>query len=214
MAAESIVAADWELEGFLTKLRWPIRVDGGYSDIDAVGIATSGRVRLAECKVRMGPQHVYVLDEDVDFVEWLGTWCGCVENIARLWNEPPAWLPAYEDTESLEMWFCANLWFKCEDARRVAEQRFTEYLKSRCPTKLRSKVSGRVVSTRDVIVSIVRRVHGRVIDDGHGRRFGYPILDVVRELVRFANPKPQDGGRCSQDIASQTRDQLLAALGM
>lgn len=214
MATESIVAADWELDGFLAKLRWPIRVDGGYSDIDVVGISAEGQVRLAECKVRMGPRLVYVLREQSDFVEWLGSWGNCVANIARLWNDPPPWLPTMQATNSVEMWFCANLWFDTEAAQDAAQRQFTKFIQAQCPTKLRSKVSGRVISTRDVILSIVKRVRSRIIDDAHGRRFGNPVLDVIRELIRFSNPRPKDGGKCRQQIIEQTQAGLLEALGL
>jgi len=63
-----------------------------------------------------------------------------------------------------------------------------------------------------VILSIIDQVRRLIVDKGHGRRFGNPILDVIRELVRFANPAPKDGGRCGQQISDQTQAKLLEAL--
>jgi hypothetical protein len=213
MAAESIVAASWELDGYLTKVRWPIKVPGGYSDIDAVGITANGKVRLAKCKVRMGPRLVYVIGKDVEFANWLGAWVSCVDNVQRLWDEQPPWLPTMRDTDSLEMWFCANLWLDNEEAEEQANRGFTNLLRQTCPSPLKHKVRGRVISTRDVIFSIIAQVRTRIVDEAHGRRFGNPILDVIRELVRFANPVPKDGRRCSRQVSDQTQARLLEALG-
>lgn len=100
MAAEALVASAWELDGYLTKVRWPVRLASGqFSDIDVIGISTSGTVRLAECKVPSGPRHVYVVGDD--FADAFSGWLARFSNIERLWAEPPPWLPSKHDVVKL-----------------------------------------------------------------------------------------------------------------
>lgn len=212
MAAEFLVSTAWELDGFLTRIRWPIRVHGGYSDIDVVGVNAAAVVRLAECKVRGPARAVYVVDGD--FVDWLEDWVKCLENVARLWDEKPGWLPSPSQTSRVEMWYCGNIWFRTDAARRKAETRFTEVLRSECPHGLKGKAFGRIVTTGDLVVAAVSEVRKRIVDDAHGKRFGNPVLDAVRELIRYSNPRPRDGGRIGHAISSQTRAAILEALGL
>ena len=212
MAAESIVGTVWELEGFLTKVRWPVKVDGGYSDIDVVGVNAAGTVRLAECKVRGPARQVLVVA--TDFESWLGDWGKSVDNIERLWSEAPrpAWLPP-RSVARIEMWFCANVWFARPELHAAAEARFTKLVASKSPHGLKGSAVGRIRSTRDLLVDIVSKVRTRVIDHRHGKRFGNPILDAVRELIRYTSPTARDGGYgASEQIAAETRDLLIAAL--
>jgi len=212
MAAESIVATAWELDGFLTKVRWPVRVAGGYSDIDVVGVDASGTVRLGECKVRGPARAVYVAP--ADFVAWLGEWGKCVENIERLWCERPGWLPSPGDVSQVEMWFCGNIWFATDDEHRAAEAAFTQMVRGACPHGLKNKAAARVVSTRDLFIDVVTGVRKRIVDEAHGKRFGNAVLDIVRELVRYTSPQPHDGGRVRDVIADETQRLLLSALGL
>lgn len=212
MAAESLVATAWELEGFLTKVRWPIRVDGGYSDVDVIGVNAAPVARLAECKVRGPARAVYVVD--ADFESWLGDWAKCIENMERLWAQRPDWLPTPNATSRVEMWFCGNVWFRDQETMATAEARFSELVRARCPRGLEHKAVGRIVSTRDLLVSVVSGVRNRVVEDGHGKRFGNPLLDAMRELIRYTSPQPHGGGRVGEKISHETRTQVLGALGL
>lgn len=216
MAAESLVASVWELDGFLTKVRWPVRIpeNGQCSDIDVIGINATGTVRLAECKVPFGRHHVQVVDGEL--AENFGlqepcNWLGRANNIERLWIDPPAWLPSIREVELLEFWICANIWFADEGSRRRASASVRRYVRSVCPRGLRSRVSVHVKSTCDVLLDVITKVRQR---EGHGRRFGQPILDSIRELVRYANPDANGGRRVERLIRETTRTELLRALGL
>src|SRR4051794_5135635 len=107
MAAESLVASDWELDGYLTKVRWTVPVVRGYSDIDVVGVNGGGCVRVAECKVRGPAQLIYVINANSGaFGEWLGSWKKFISNVPRLWEagNRPAWVPEIRDVSGLEVW--------------------------------------------------------------------------------------------------------------
>jgi len=215
MAAESLIASAWELDGYLAKARWTVPVTGGYSDIDVVGVNASRHVRLAECKVRGTPRDVWVVADNYgDFESWLGTWASFLHNIPRLWEDRPDWLPEAEDTKRLEVWFCGNLWFANEALRTRAQGELTALVRRVAPSSIPDKaIQSHITSTRDVFLSLVRTVRKRIIDERHGKRFGNPVLDSVRELIRFMNPTPHNGGHVGQRIVADTWTCLLEALG-
>lgn len=210
MAVESIVSSLWELDGFLTRTRYPVKVDGGYSDIDVVGVDAAGAVRLAECKVRGPARAVYVITGGIE--DWLGGWASALDNIARLWEEHPGWLPGRKDVASLEFTFYANVWLPTDEARAAADSEFTRMVRDRCPRSFRSKATGRVVCTRDLVLAVIEGVRRRVVDDRHGKRFGNPVLDAVRELVRYSHPRPHGGGRIGSRIQAETMTLISESL--
>ncbi|MBE2252435.1 MAG: hypothetical protein IAE78_23080 [Myxococcus sp.] len=213
MASEGLVAAAWEFEGLLTRVRWPIKVPSGYSDVDVIGVDAAGRVRFGECKVR-GPAR-RVLVGETNFGDWLGDWAGFLGNIKPLvGDQRPAWIPKPEQISQLEIWFCGNVWFRSAGERAAAEDDLAELARKSCPKELRPRVQARIRSTSDLLFGLIRDVRRRVIDEEHGKRFGHPLVDSIRELVRFLNPKPTNGGRVSDQIAEDTRRELLAAFGI
>lgn len=217
MAAESLVACAWELDGFLTKIRWPVRSPHGqFSDIDVVGVNAEGSVRFAECKVPWGPRAIRVVDRS--FAKNFGheepcNWLDRADNIRRIWADSPPWLPNKRDVKSVEFWICANVWFSDEAAREAAKRSVYTSVRKKCPRELKDLVTIEIRSTRDVLFQVVTGVRKSIHQDRHGRRFGHPILDAVRELLRYTHPAPSGGGRVAKRIALETRNDLLSALG-
>jgi hypothetical protein len=213
MAAESLVASAWELDGFLTKTRVPVTVPGGYSDVDVLGVDGAGTLRVAECKVPYEARRVIVADAEAtaSFVTWLGGWTKSVENIERLFATDETWV---KSARAVDYWLCANIWFAPGSDPDAATAQLLSFVKKRVPAKLRDSTTVRVVSTRDLLLDVISRVRLR-IEDGWGKRFGTPVLDAARELIHFCDPIPRGGGRGLHDtIRQQTRDELLKALGL
>ena len=71
MSSELMVSALWELDGFLTLNRIPIRVQGGWSDIDVIGVNWKRHVRMAECKIRGSAREVLAIPDGKAFVGFL-----------------------------------------------------------------------------------------------------------------------------------------------
>lgn len=213
MATEGLVAAAWEFEGLLTRVRWPVKVPSGYSDVDVIGVDATGRVRFGECKVR-GPAR-RVLVGEANFSDWLGDWANFLDNIEPLLaDQRPAWIPGSDQISQLEVWFCGNVWFPNSEERSAAEADLAELARRSCPKEVRPRVQARIRSTSDLLFGLIRDVRRRVIDEDHGKRFGHPLADSIRELLRFLNPKPANGGRVGERIADDTRRELLAAFGL
>ncbi|MEQ1729346.1 MAG: hypothetical protein ABL982_13295 [Vicinamibacterales bacterium] len=205
MAIEGLVSAVWELEGYLTRVRWPVATERGqYSDIDVVGVS-SAAVRVAECKARGAANAVLVMPDGVDLEAWLGDWADSLVNVQRLWTSPPEWLPRGRSVH-VEFWYCANVWFPSEDVRTSVDAQLTAMLASRAP-KVGAPVVGRFYSTLDVLLMAIRGVRKSV--QVQGRRFGNPILDILRELVRYTAADPKGGGR---GLAPRVVDESMARL--
>ena len=209
MALETLVASVWKLEGFLSVTRHPVRVTGGYSDIDIVGIRADGSVRMAECKAR-GPARCV----NVEAVShgWSCDWDDSLANVARVWNSPPPWLPLAAKTKMLEFHLVGNVWFPSKDTRDRAETRLTQALRQHVPRALRSRARARVFSSAELFTSAIRRVRTDIVDDKWGKRYGDPLLDALRELVRYAHPEPKGARGMRNAIQEGIRSDLLSAL--
>jgi hypothetical protein len=217
MAVEALVASSWTLDGFLAKTRVPVFLGQGYTDIDVVGVRADREVRLAECKVPWGASFVSVVKDETarKFAsDWLGTWATHIENIGKLWDDRPLWLPKKTEVSRLTFCFYGNIWFPSDEEHAAAERSLTALVRSRCPRGLNRQAVATVSSTRDLLFGVLRGVRREILDHGYGKRFGDPVLDALRELVRYAHPAPHGGGQVAGEIRAETREQLLDALGL
>jgi hypothetical protein len=217
-ADEQLVSSLWQLNGFITNLRWPVTVKGNYSDVDVIGVRADGVVRFAECKVTESPRTVYVVQgtDSINFVrKWLKDWAGSMDNIDRIWKEDerPQWLPPLKDVKDFSFWFCANLWFPNNVSRLAAEENFTKFVKSKMPKKFKGRATGKIMSTLEVWVEVIKGVRKDIVEEEYGKRYGDPILDVVREIIRFSHPRAVDAGHgVSSQIVAETEKVLKKVL--
>lgn len=162
MALESLVASVWRLDGFLAVTRHPVQVHRGYSDIDVLGVRADGAVRLGECKARGRPRRIYV-DRGNGWSAW---WDESFANCARVWVDPPAFLPAISDVTALEYHLVGNVWFSDEAALQAAEKRLTAELRKTLPRRLRSRAKAFVRPSADLVLDAMRAVRAEIVDDG------------------------------------------------
>lgn len=209
MAIESLVASVWRLDGFLAVARHPLRVDNGYSDVDVVGVRGDGAVRVAECKVRGGAREVNV---DADGNGWTSWWDQSSDNLPRLWQQRPQWLPTPKQVTSLEWQLVGNVWFPTEEARALAEKRLLGAVRAKAPNGLKYKTTVKITSTVDLVLEAASRVRSEVTENGWGKRYGDPLLDALREVIRYAYPKPAGGGTVAQSIQTSTKASFIEAI--
>lgn len=206
MSSELMVSALWELDGFLTQNRIPIRVQGGWSDIDVIGVNRKRHVRMAECKVRGSARLVLAIPDGKAFVRFLHKhdWSSSLDNVDRAYSGEMGWLPTKSQTRRFEFWFLANLWFPDQKEQRNAEVVLASYLGKLLGQPMSKKSRARIFTTRDIILEIFQRVENKVLEEGTGKRFGNPILDLFREMVRYLNPQPTGGGQVGTRISEET----------
>jgi len=208
MALESLVASTWRLEGFLAVTRHPVRVQSGYSDVDVIGVR-GAEVRVAECKARGGAQRVNVDDA----TGWSTWWDASIDNLDRIWQDAPRWLPKAPTVTSLEFHLVGNVWYEDEMSHAKANARLTRAVRERLPKEMHPVAQGYVTPSIDLLLHAAKVVREQVVTDGWGKRYGDPLLDAVRELVRFAHPRPAGGGRAARSaISDGTRAALIDAV--
>jgi len=209
MAVESLVASSWKLDDFLVAIRHPVRVARGYSDIDVLGVQGGGAVRFAECKVRGPARRVNV---EGSSRRWAERWDDSLDNVGRIWEARPGWLPLPHEVTVLEYQLVGNVWFSDDCVRRGTEARLAQALRDRLPASLRPKARATIESSFEVLTRVIRRVREKTVGDRWGRRFGDPLLDAVRELIRYAHPLPSGAKGARKSIQELTRTDLLAAV--
>ncbi len=209
MALESLVSSVWRLDGFLSVTRFPLRVDGNYTDVDAIGVRGDGVVRIGECKARGGARQVFV---ETDAPQWTTWWDDSFANIPLLWEQRPAWLPEASQVTRLEYHLVGNVWFASEKARSESEARLAGAIDAVLPSDLKGKLQAVVTPSIELLFTAVHRVREEVVEKGWGKRYGDPLLDALRELIRYACPQPSGGGRVGATIREQVRQNLLRAV--
>ncbi len=197
MALESLVASVWRQEGFLTILRHPLRVTRGYSDIDVAGVRADGVVRIGECKARGPAQRVFVDNGRRGWSRW---WDASLKNLGLLWKDNPEWLLKTQAISSVEFHLVGNVWFPNEAGKRRAEARLVRKVRSQLPRTLRRSARAIVTPSIDLFVATLATVHRDVVELKWGKRYGDPLLDAVRELVRYLYPAPAGGVRSPKAI--------------
>lgn len=186
MAIESLLAALWELDGYITKTRIPYKVSRGYSDIDVIGLSGNA-IRIGECKARFDSKTVMVVsDETKDFYDdWLREWGTFALRLEDFWKTGYEWLPNREEVQSLDLWFCANIHFQHPDIGNKAANDFLEAIYDGVPHGLKTKTETRVVSTYEVVMRIFEKMEEDIGEYDWHRRYGNPILDTLREMLRY-----------------------------
>jgi len=58
------------------------------------------------------------------------------------------------------------------------------------PPDLKGKLQVVVTPSIDLLFKAVHRVREEVVENGWGKRYGDPLLDALRELIRYAHPQP------------------------
>ena len=186
MAIESLLAALWELDGYITKTRIPYRVSRGYSDIDVIGLSGNG-IRISECKARFDSKTVMVVSDKTKdlYDDWLRDWGTFALRLEDFWKTGYEWLPNIKEVQTLELWFCANIHFQHPDIGNKANNDFMEAIYDSLPLGLKTKTVTRVVSTFEVVMRIFEKMEEDIGEYGWHRRYGDPILDTLREILRY-----------------------------
>ncbi|MEP7120079.1 MAG: hypothetical protein ABJE95_04175 [Byssovorax sp.] len=209
MALESLVASVWRLDGFLAVARHPLRVDRGYSDVDVVGVRGDGTIRVGECKAR-GP--ALEVNVDADGHGWSSWWDAGLANLQRLWEQRPAWLPPPDQIINFEFHLVGNVWFPDDGARQSAEARLLSAVKAHLPRGLKSKAAAVVTPSVELVLEAMRRVRSDVVEDGWGKRYGDPLLDALREMIRYAHARPAGGRHVRDTIRDEFKREFVLAI--
>ena len=200
---EQIAEAEWRLKRYWTKLRVPVKVRGGWSDIDVLAYdPESKHLVITEVKAQQGKNVVFG------------------GPASHYWTEFTARLPHY----------CRNNGEIFRDFRKSVKHLTVQLVSNWVATPHKPAVVAR--AKKDVVaaidfrnvdvmldthIEVLARLLTRERDEEVGRRYGNPVLDVVREVNRYLHPSVRGAGRSGSSI-DETKagaiQPLLRALGL
>lgn len=185
MTTELIVEAEWRLKGYWTKLRVPVKVENGWSDIDVLAYCPESKhLVIAESKAE-GRKNVIYAGENSNY-----------------WSRFTSRLPKYYE-DSVTFANCRN------SVKKLTVQLVSNWVPHPCRSKVIAEAQDEVKDVMDVrnvevmldtVIDVLARVLELEHKTGIGRRYGHPILDLARELNRYLHPSVRGAGRSKSTI--------------
>jgi hypothetical protein len=217
MTVETIVEADWQMKGFWTKLRFPLRTArGGWSDIDILAYHPESReLVIAESKVRGPKKAIYaftgytrkaygnILTYDGD------NYFSFLRHIKLACKDGAIFSDFDKMVRKLIIQLVSN-YFVSEDVKPEAERTVLKKIRKAVPKSV--KVEVHLETTLDVISRVIASENAR----DQGRRYGHPVIDIARELNRYMHPQIHYAGQgkeAIEPIKRELAEKLSVALG-
>ncbi len=205
MTTELLVEAEWILQEYWTKGRYPIQtLHGGWSDFDVVAFHPHSKYSkyngkshlvLAEAKGFGTKDNVYVTtlkNKDVT-----------LKNIEGLWTLPPEKVDPYfrflhrikdmngpllelvqNSVQAVTIQLVSN-WILEKEIKESVEEKLKEEVVSGIPILEKIKFVNCVLETP---LEVFWRIMKLEKENIQGRRYGNPILDLAREFNRYLHP--------------------------
>lgn len=214
-----------ELNTAFTKTR--VRLMGptaGYTDLDAVAAAPMKKtLAVAECKAQGRANQVFQIT-DYDGLTRSGYCLSLRESAEALFRPSNRWLSpnlqfgateeAWSGLEHLELWLFANVMVADDQVEAIntrLAREINDALGASRPEHVH--ISTRVVSTLDLVLSGFEVVERWTTEFDWGVRSGDPVLDALRELVRYKHGYVTGGGTIARESArNRFRDRVRAVL--
>jgi len=216
MVTERIVEAYWMIQRYWTYVRYPFQTkSGGWSDIDVLGFnSRRNELVIAESKVRGPKKNLYAYTEDTrsnygTILEYDGDKYFTFLNDIGHFLENDSWMNELMPTiKRLTVQLVSNYYVDesvKQHAIKDVEKEFKEKIKESIKRPI--EVSFRMDTTFDIICKLIEEENS----NSQGRRYGHPVLDMIRELNRYMHPivKYAGGREQSDKIKSEIRNQFL-----
>jgi hypothetical protein len=217
MTSESIVEAEWILEGYWTRVRFAFHTGiRGWSDVDVLAYRPETKhLVVAESKVKGPKTHVFAYTkkwhdrygslaekfDDAGYFDFL-------RHLPRLCKDDVVFPSFKRMVKRLTVQLVSN-YFVSPEIRKTAE---IETLKVKVGSRLPVPIDLRLDTTIDVLARIIAKER----ESRQGRRYGHPILDVAREVNRYFFPVVRETrglGTDADALRSQLVSQFLSAIG-
>jgi hypothetical protein len=217
MTVETIVEADWQMQGFWTRLRFPLRTQkGSWTDIDILAYHPETRVLvIAESKVR-GPKkaiYTYTRDTQKRYRSILKydneNYFSFLRHIKLACKDGAIFSDFEKMVNKLIIQLVSN-YVISDDVRPDAEAAVSKRVRKDVPASINLEI--RLESTLDVILRII----GAENVKEQGRRYGHPVIDIARELNRYMHPQIHYAGKgkaAVEPIRDELSQKLSKALG-
>lgn len=218
MISETIVEAEWLLKGYWTKMRFAYQTkNGGWSDIDALAYNPETKhLVISESKVRGPKKDIFayfehtkekygsLLDFDND------NYFSFIQNLPDVIQDGVIFESFNMMVKKLTIQLVSN--YVIEDSlKEEAERAVLDKVRGVLPN-LKAALEVKLDTTMDVIARVI------VLEDRHGqgRRYGHPMLDIAREINRYASPNVRYAGKGkskTDPVKKQAISLFLEAVG-
>lgn len=196
MTVETILEADWQMRGFWTRLRFPLRTSkGAWSDIDLLAYDPEERhLVIGESKVRGPKKDVYAFTAYTqatygDLLEFDGdNYFAFLRHVGRICSDGIIFKNFREMVRTLTVQLVSN-YYIASDVEADAERAVRARIAKQVPKNIALTVQ--LETTLDVILRILTTENAGL----QGRRYGHPIIDLARELNRYMQPNVKYAGR-------------------
>ncbi len=217
MTVESILDADWLLQGYWTKPRFPIQTEkGAWSDVDLLAYSPDTQhLVVAESKVRGHKKVVwgytaYTRPEyGGNFVAYDGEdYLGFLRHVPRLCEDKVVFVDFRRMVKKITLQLVSNCAIS-DDVMQAAVQDVKVHAQALVPSEIDLEV--RLETTLDVICRIIASENKHI----QGRRYGHPVIDIARELNRYMHPEIRYAGRdrkATEEFKKTLSRKLMAVL--
>lgn len=216
MTVETLAEAEWLLLNYWTRVRHPFQTPkGGWSDVDVLAYDPETKhLVIAESKVRGGKTAVFGYSEDSHrkrgaFSTWDNNdYLSFLRHVPLLCRDGIPFAHFGEQVHRLTVQLISNYAISrslMEDAKASALALIP------FDPQPAFEVSIQLDSTIDVIARIIELQHSST----QGKRYGHPVIDLVREINRFLHPELRFAGRdqaALKELKVQSIERFLGAV--
>lgn len=217
MTVETILEADWQMQHFWTRVRYPLRTQKGqWSDVDLLAYHPESRhLVIAESKVGGPKRSVYAYTaysrtKYGDFWDYDdGDYFGFLRHIALIRKNGEIFNNFRRMVRILTVQLVSN-YYIADEVKADAERSVRRHIAKHVPRGVQLNL--KLETTLDVILRILTQ-EGLSLQ---GRRYGHPIIDVARELNRYMRPTVRFAGRgeaAAQEVRKALAKKILECFG-
>ena len=211
MVSEGIIESYWLLKDYWTRVRFAYQTEnGGWSDIDVVAYDPETRhLVIAESKVRGPKKAIYAYteltqDKYGSLLDYDGNnYFSFLKNLPRICSDGVLFKNFSRMVDKITVQLVSNYVID-QDVMEDAKAAVLAQVKSILP-KMKCEIEVMLNSTMDIMVQVIEQENEMT----KGRRYGNAMLDIAREMNRYAHPDIKYAGRGDKEAL---RAQMLSPL--
>lgn len=211
MVSEGIIESYWLLKDYWTRVRFAYQTEnGGWSDIDVVAYDPETRhLVIAESKVRGPKKAIYAYteltqDKYGSLLDYDGNnYFSFLKNLPRICSDGILFKNFSRMVDKITVQLVSNYVID-QDVMEDAKAAVLAQVKSILP-KMKCELEVMLNSTMDIMVQVIEQENEMT----KGRRYGNAMLDIAREMNRYAPPDIKYAGRGDKEAL---RAQMISPL--
>lgn len=211
MVSEGIIESYWLLKDYWTRVRFAYQTEnGGWSDIDVVAYDPETRhLVIAESKVRGPKKAIYAYteltqDKYGSLLDYDGNnYFSFLKNLPRICSDGVLFKNFSRMVDKITVQLVSNYVID-QDVMEDAKAAVLAQVKSILP-KMKCEIEVMLNSTMDIMVQVIEQENEMT----KGRRYGNAMLDIAREMNRYAHPDIKYAGRGDKEAL---RAQMISPL--